>query len=117
MGKHRPPVPRARRGETFVEVLIALLITALATLLLAAMVGVSGSIDIAARKKDEEFYAALTRVEQQDTGAQKPEPTDPPDSHWMVTITDETAAPPSSTQVPVDVFNDDALTLYRGVTP
>ena len=63
MTKHRTPVPRAQKGETLAEVLVALLIVALAALLLASMAAVSNSINIAARQKDDALYAALTAVE------------------------------------------------------
>ena len=54
---------RSRLGETFVEVLVALLIVALAALLLASMVAASGSIDANTRGQDEEFYKAVTALE------------------------------------------------------
>ncbi len=60
---------RSRRGETFVEVLVALLIVALATMLLASMVMASGSIDANTREQDEKFYDAVSALESGDTTA------------------------------------------------
>ena len=88
MTKHRFCTPRAQRGETMVEVLVALLIVTLATLLLASIVSVSFSINLTARQKDEKFYKALSKVEAMNSGAKvndgitksvviEPDPTDP----------------------------------------
>lgn len=63
MKKLRTTPERARKGETLVEVLVALLVATLATLLLAAMVTASAKVNIAARQKDEAFFKALTQVE------------------------------------------------------
>lgn len=54
---------KERSGETLVETLVAILVIALASLLLAAMVSSSGSIDMSAREKDAEFYKGLSDVE------------------------------------------------------
>ena len=54
---------RSRLGETFVEVLVALLIVGLATMLLASMVTASGSIDANTREQDVGFYKAVSDLE------------------------------------------------------
>ena len=50
-------------GETLAEVLIALLIIALSTMLLVSMISTASSIDIAARNRDKIFYKDLTHAE------------------------------------------------------
>lgn len=54
---------RSRLGESFVEVLVALLIVALAAMLMASMVAASGSIDANTRELDEKFYDAVSKLE------------------------------------------------------
>lgn len=118
MTKHRFCTPRAQRGETLVEVLVALLIVTLATLLLASIVSVSFSINLTARQKDEKFYKALSKVEAMNSGVKvddgsdkyvviEPDPTDP--------------TAPTEPRVKVDVYWSDSpdgdtnenLALYK----
>lgn len=54
---------KSRLGETFTEILVALLIVALASMLLVSMYSASGSIDMATREQDKEFYEAISQVE------------------------------------------------------
>ena len=112
MAKHTLPASRAQKGETLAEVLVALLIVALAALLLASMTATSGTIDIAARQKDTAFYAALTRVEAMDSTAKE-------SGHQAVIeqIEPVTGEPMSGTakNYQVDVYTADGLTLYKGV--
>lgn len=54
---------RSRAGETFSEVMIALLIVALSALLLSALVSASGQVDMAVRQDDEKFYESLSDLE------------------------------------------------------
>lgn len=54
---------RSRSGESFAEVLVAILVIAMAALLMASMVTASGGIDINARNQDKDFYAAVTALE------------------------------------------------------
>lgn len=74
MTNHRPGTARARKGETLVEVLVALLIATLATLLLASMVTASARVNIAAKQKDDEFFEVLTRVEAMDDDIKSDDP-------------------------------------------
>ena len=57
---------RSRRGESFVEVLVAIMVVGLAALLMASMVSVSGSIDMNTREKDKKFYEISSKVESYD---------------------------------------------------
>ena len=110
MAKHRAPAPRAQRGETLVEVLIALLIVALSTLLLAAMVMTSGSVNIIARQKDEAFYEALSKVEAMDSGT--PDLTSTPET---VQIAPDPGNPTSGSnkEIGVTVYSADGLAFYK----
>ena len=98
-----PHSRRWRSGETLVEVLIALLIVTLSTLLLASMSTVSGSIDLAARQNDERFYEALSKVEAMDGAGI---------SVQQVTITEST---PGATpkRFRVTVYTSDGLAAYK----
>ncbi len=53
-----------RRGESLAEVLVAMLVIALAVLLLASMVSAAGSIDMETRTQDTRFYKELSAAEQ-----------------------------------------------------
>ena len=106
MAKHRAPAPRAQRGETLVEVLIALLIVALSTLLLAAMVMTSGSVNIIARQKDEAFYEALRNVEAMN-------PTGLTSTSQTVQIDPNPNGTGSPKTVTVNVYSSDGLAFYK----
>ena len=54
---------RSRAGETLAEVLVALLIIALSSMLLVVMYNVATSIDLATRARDKIFYEDLSRAE------------------------------------------------------
>lgn len=57
----------SRRGESLAEVLISMLIIALAVLLLAVMLSTAGSLDRQTRVRDGHFYEELTAAEIYDT--------------------------------------------------
>ena len=63
MGKQIHKKIRSRSGESLAEVLVAMLIISLSTMLLAVMIITAGSIDMAARRRDDTFYGDLTRAE------------------------------------------------------
>ena len=99
-------VPRARAGETLIEVLIALLVIMLATLLLAVMLNAAVSIDANARRQDVDFYQTLTDVETR--GGTKR--TDLPGAH--VQITDDANGSTEVATLDVDVYGSNGLTSY-----
>lgn len=106
---------KSHRGETLAEVLVALLIVTLATLMLAAMATASNSISITARQKDEEFYQALRDVEAMKSdnvvGGATPE-------KFTVNITLEGDTTPTDTaDVNVYVSEDGELAAYKEATP
>lgn len=62
--KHKVKQGRnARRGETFVELLIAVLVVAFASLLVTVMYSAAFSADIEAEKNDTTYYGALSDME------------------------------------------------------
>lgn len=91
----------SRAGESFSEVLVAILIVAMAALLLASMVSASGSIDRATRMEDEDFYTAISAVEE---GAG----TSTTDTD-TVTITYGT----ETVNIEVNKYSQDGLTAYE----
>ena len=97
---------RSRRGETLAEVLIALFIIALAALLLATMSTASAGINLTARRKDDEFYEALSRVEAL-TDSTKAGGT------YTVVITDDADTVVDSTSVEIYRSEDNSLALYK----
>lgn len=58
---------KRKAGESFSEVLVALLIVALASMLLASMYSASGAIDANVKKQDKDFYDELSAVEAANT--------------------------------------------------
>lgn len=108
MTKHRTPAARAQKGETLAEVLVALLIVALAALLLASMVSVAAHMNITAREKDEAFYQALTQIERLDSTAQQT------GTVFQAVIEPETggAGGAGGKTVNVTVYSADGLTFY-----
>ena len=111
MTKRKSGAPRARRGETLVEVLVALLIVVLATLLLSSMVTASAGINFTARQKDERFYAALSKVEAMDSVV---EVTGAPAQEVIIT---NNADPADETKIEVDVYTSDNLAMYKRSEP
>ena len=110
--------PRSRRwrsGETFIEVLIALLIVTLATLLLASMSTVSGSINLKARQNDERFYEALSKVEAMDSDAVVTDSALGDAKTFTVTIKDKDVSS-SDTNVDVYIYEKDGLAAYKEAT-
>lgn len=54
---------RSQRGETYVEVLMSVLILALSALVIATSVTAAKHINASARKADESFYSAVSALE------------------------------------------------------
>lgn len=95
---------RARAGESFAEVLVALLIVALAALLLSGMYSASTTLDKAAFENDKKFYDAVTDLETDGASAA----TETRD----VSITEEGETTPEVT-IPVTTYTEDGLSAYK----
>lgn len=61
---------RVSRGETLVETLTAIVVIALASVALAAMIGAASRMDLAARANDERLYSAISQLETADGGGE-----------------------------------------------
>lgn len=53
----------SKKGETYVEVLISILILALSALIIATSVTAANSINASARRADDNFYNAVSEAE------------------------------------------------------
>lgn len=102
---------RSRKGETFIEILIAVLVISLSLMLVATMYSSAFNLNISAKEKDEAFYDALKSVEQMDGT-----PID-----GSVTITDkdvdyttgnETGSDKSA-KIDVDAYEGEGVTSYK----
>lgn len=60
---------RDNRGETLIEVMAAVVVTALSIALLFGTIMACTKIDQSARQSDQEHYSALTKAEVQNEGA------------------------------------------------
>lgn len=95
---------RSRAGETLAEILVALLIIALASILMVGMYSASTSIDKSARDQDKKLYESLSAVEGGTATATK----------QTVTLTDTTAGVThENVDIEVNVYEDGAFTAYR----
>ncbi len=118
MTRHRFDKARSRKGETMAEVLVSLLVVTLAALLMATMVSTSGSINLAARKMDEKFYEALSKVESvhSETGVKEAGVL----RTYKVLIEQNLPAPATpvvTDDADVYVYTSEDLTLYKEVGP
>ena len=77
------PKLRSRRGETLVETLVAILVSALSVVLLVGGITVAAQINRRAAEQDGDFYGQLTAAETQ---------MEPPVRTFSVTVAPEGAA-------------------------
>ncbi len=96
-------------GESFSEVLVALLIVALASMLLAAMYSASGSVDAKVKQEDSEFYKEVSAVEAMDATAPSMT-TDPTES---IEIKDDSSGFNATISVNVYQTDDGTLKSYE----
>lgn len=90
-------------GESLAEVLVALLIIALSSMLLVAMISTASSMDIATRNRDKIFYNDLTLAEtQEDSGI----------GSGNILIIDE-ASKDEIDKVPVTIYGGHGLISYK----
>lgn len=90
----------ARRGETFVELLVAVLVVAFASLIVAVMYSTAFQANLDAQESDKTYYGALTEMESMKKKNEK---------SLEVTITDGTG----STTVEVDEYGNGTYSSYR----
>lgn len=104
---------KSRKGETYIEVLFAVLVITFATLIVAVLYSTAFNLNVSAREKDDAFYTALQQVERLDPDIKVKEETNPgnpgnPDT--QVTITGDGGA---SNTVNVDAYESGGITAYR----
>lgn len=100
----------SKKGETLAEILIAILIIALAAGLFATMYAASMSINTAARQEDEKFYQAAKELEE------KIDSSDASENKGQITYTPAGANSGEAGTVPpanVEMFEEDGMTVYK----
>ena len=119
MRKGSAGVKRRRRGETLAEVLVALLIVSLSTLLLAAMVTASAGVNLTARQKDEKFYDALSKVEAMDETVGVKDPADLTGATLQKfdVVIDDGDPTSTDTTIQVNVYTSENLAIYKEASP
>ena len=95
---------KSRKGETYIEVLFAVLVIAFATLIVAVLYSTAFNLNVSAREKDDAFYTALQQVERLDPDIKETNPD------TQVTITGDGGA---SNTVNVDAYESGGITAYR----
>ncbi len=101
---------KSRKGETYIEVLFAVLVIAFATLIVAVLYSTAFNLNVSAREKDDAFYTALQQVERLDPNIKVKEETNPDNPDTQVTITGDGGA---SNTVNVDAYESGGITAYR----
>lgn len=96
---------RSKKGETLVEILIAILVVAFGCMIVAIMFTSSMNLNFFAAKKDKEFYQAMSDIEQL---TQSEEQTTKTGTVEIKGDEDD------STTVDVNVYGDDSNVAYKG---
>lgn len=92
---------KSKKGETFIELLIAILIVAFGCFLIATMFNTSMNLNITAQNKDKDFYQAITEMESESQSK---------DDDYTMLIKDENG---KTTEVTVSTYGDGKLSAYR----
>ena len=104
---------RSRRGETLVEILVAILIIALSAGLFATMYTASMRIDLTAREQDEAFFAAVGELEEM-IDAGEGEGTKGAVQYQPTGEDGQPSSGSTSTSENVELFTRDGMTAYTG---
>lgn len=100
------------RGETLIEVLAAVLITALSVALLFTCIMASARMDDAAQELDAEHYNALSEAEVQ---TKDPTGTPLPDGTVTISREDSSGTTYSANPAPsIEIYGGDGLYSYKG---
>lgn len=91
---------RSRRGETFVEILIAILVVAFGAMLIATMYSSAMKMNLEAAKEDATYYEALSEMEQMDST---------PKSTGKATINDSE----EGKSISIDIYGNESNTAYK----
>ena len=97
----------SRRGETLVEILVAVLIIALASGMFASLYSASMNINLTARREDEAFYKAVGDLENMiDSDDETPTDGNKRDLHYV-------PSKGAEQDIPVDVVTQDGMSVYK----
>lgn len=103
----------SRRGETFIEVLVAVLIIAFATLMVAALYSATLDTDSAVQKRDKQYYETLQKVEELDPSVKN-------SKEVSVTVTDHEVDEQEGKEgaekdfkLTVDAYTGEGVTAFR----
>lgn len=94
---------KSKRGESFVEILISILIVAFGCLLIATMYSSAMNMNIQASKKDDDYYKAVSEMEQMFGG-------EPSEKNKEVEIKDENN---NSLVTGVKIYGNDDNAAYK----
>ena len=94
------PKLRSRRGETLVETLVAILVSALSVVLLVGGITAAAQINRRAAEQDGDFYGQLTAAEGQ---------TEPPVETFTVTVEQGSGL---DAKIPASLYGEGDLWAY-----
>lgn len=96
---------RNSRGETLVEVLAAILISALSVTLLFGCVMATSEMDMKAQKQDDAHYSAFTEADAQNDAIEVQEGD--PTPYVTITRGSDSATPP------IDIYGGEGMFSYK----
>lgn len=106
---------KSRKGETLVEILVGILIIALAAAMFASMYHAAGAIDLKAREADSKFYDIVSELEKQEKPSEDKEVESYKENggQIVVTVTDENGHITKWWNFDVDVWAADDMYSYK----
>lgn len=96
---------KSRKGESFVEILIAILIVALGSLLIATMYNTSMDLNITASQQDDDYYKAVSEMEKMYDSTTEP-------TKGKVVIQEDTASGDKSYEGSIEIYGDE-MSAYK----
>ena len=98
----------SRRGETLTETLVAILVVALSSVILATMIGAASRMNKTAMEKDEQLYGAVTAAEAKPDSAKTADTT----TNVNVTVDGKSVIFGNSGAGSITYYVDASNTLY-----
>lgn len=102
---------RSKKGESFVEILIAILVIAFAVVMVSTLYTAAFHMNVSAKQKDDAFFEALQKVEQMN--ADDAESGSVKIDDKVVDGDSGTESDNASTNLEVDAYKGDGLTSFR----
>lgn len=97
---------KSKKGESFVEILISILIVALGCMLIASMYTSSMNLNMQASKQDDAFYQAVSQMEQMFDSSEN-------DSSGKAVITEDAESGGVSFEVEVKIYGKETSAYKR----